>query len=99
MQGSSVFRGTYEREGYEGLSTAIVMVAASDYVLARKWLARHPKADTDSYKTKCKRWNKEKRLKEVKSFFASSWGRALVGGDSRWLLDVLDDRVREALEE
>lgn len=95
MRGRKVFDGQFEHEGYEGLAIAIVLNAASDYFLCRKWLMLHPERYDDSYKTKCKRWHNRERLEEVSKFFCSGWYKALTRVEADYLIRELDKRIAE----
>lgn len=97
MQGRKIFDGSYEHSDYDGLAIAIVITAASDYVLCREWLELHPESESDTYKIRCKRIHKKDRLKEVKSFFRSGWYRALTKVEADYLIDKLEERIAREL--
>lgn len=99
MQGRRVCDGSFEHSDYDGLALAIICTAASDYVLCREWLELHPERKDDSYKTRCRRWHKQDRLKEVMSFFRSGWYRALTKVEADYIIGKLEERIARELEE
>lgn len=98
MQGRKLLDGSYEHEDYDGLALAIIVMAASDYVMCREWLELHPERNEDSYKTKCIRWHKKDMLEEVNEFFASGWYRALTRVEAGYIKSKLEDRISEELK-
>lgn len=98
MRGRKVFDGHFEHEGYTGLAAAIVLMAASDYFLCRKWLTLHPEKYDDPYRVKCTRWRKRERLEEVSKFFGSGWYKALTLIDADYLVNELDHRIAEGFQ-
>lgn len=97
MQGRKALDGDFERNGYDSLAIAIVLTAASDYILCREWLELHPEKYDDPYRTKCKRWRKKERLEEVNKFFESGWYKALTRVDSIYLINKLEERIHEEI--
>lgn len=97
MRGRKILDGDFERDGYDSLAIAIVLTAASDYVLCREWMELHPITDHDTYRVKMGRVYKEERLRDVQKFFKSGWYRALTRVDSNYLVKKLEDRIQEDL--
>lgn len=79
-------KDTERLDGFEALSNAIVMMAASDYINLLAHLKPRNLPNNSSIRPS---------IKECEDFFRSSWFEKLTGADGEWFMDKCKEKAKE----